>query len=93
MVDSEYMFLIAMAQNTNRPLEVLMFLGEYFKRHLKESFKVTNSIDDPDSKGGEELNEFFITAEAMNFLAIGNKMFTDNARQELRISIAVSRCP
>ena len=41
MDETEYMFLIAMAQNTNRPLEVLMFLGEYFKRHLKESFKVT----------------------------------------------------
>ena len=79
MMDSEYMFLIAMAQNTDRPLEVLMFLGEYFKRHLKESIKVINSIDDPENKA-EELNDFFITAEVMNFLAIGNKSFTDNAR-------------
>lgn len=80
MVESEYMFLIAMAQNTNRPLEVLMFLGEYFKRHLKESFKVIHANNDPDNKVDEDLNDFFITAEAMNFLAIGNKMFTDNSR-------------
>ena len=46
MDDTEYMFLIAMAQNTKRPLEVLMFLGEYFKRHLIESFKVIQSQDD-----------------------------------------------
>lgn len=94
MDETEYMFLIAMAQNTNRPLEVLMFLGEYFKRHLKESFKVTLAKQDEESKDENmELNDFFITADAMNFLAIGNKMFTDTSRQELRISIAVSRCP
>ena len=82
-----------MAQRSDRPLEVLMFLGEYFKRHLKESFKVIKANSDAESKGDEELQDFFITADALNFLAIGNKMFTDNSRQELRISIAVSRCP
>jgi len=92
MVESEYMFLIAMAQNTNRPLEVLMFLGEYFKRHLKDSYKVISANNDAD-KVDEELNDFFVTADVMNFLAIGNKKFTDNSRQELRISMAVSRSP
>ena len=94
MTEEEYFFMIAMAQNTNRPYDMLMFLGRYFWNHLVAINKVTQ--ENKKLKHNEPKNEissFYFTPQMFNFLANANKMITDNARQELRISIALTRNP
>ena len=99
MTEEEFVFLIAMAQSTQRPKDMLLFLGRYFWNHLGAIFKVAQ--EDKKQKPGavrllgarNEISNFYFTPQIFNFMANANKLVTDNARQELRISIALTRNP
>ena len=94
MTEEEFVFLIAMAQSTRRPKDMLLFLGRYFWNHLVAINKVTQ--ENKKAKKGEaatEISNFYFTPQIFNFMANANKEITDNARQELRISIALTRNP
>ena len=83
-----------------------MFLGEYFKNHISLTRQIALNIDKKKDEGEEKedevdeglssitvLEEFYLSHEVMNSLGIASKMLVDNLRQELRISIALSRSP
>jgi hypothetical protein len=68
--------------------------------------QIAQNIDKKKEDAGEEkeevdeglssittLDQFYLTHEVMNSLGIASKMLVDNLRQELRISIALSRSP
>jgi len=44
MSDHEFMFLINTAEHINRPVDMLMLLGEYFKVVITETSKVHDNI-------------------------------------------------
>lgn len=44
MSDHEFMFLINTAEHINRPVDMLMLLGEYFKIVIIETNKVNDNI-------------------------------------------------
>ena len=70
---------------------MLMFLGEYFKLLAKKTDEVQQDIAQERSNSVQE--DFFLTTEILNSLAVAIKMYIDDARQELRISIALARNP
>jgi hypothetical protein len=73
-----------------RPMDMLMFIGEYFKLHVDETERVVK--ENTDDKSSVQ-DAFFLTADILNSLATAIKMYIDDARQELRISIALARNP
>lgn len=45
MGSDEFMFLINTAEHIDRPVDMLMLLGEYFKVTIKETNSIQNNID------------------------------------------------
>ena len=92
MQDSDIMYMINVSEQVERPKDMLMFLGEYFKAVIDRTQKVYN--DNKDEKESQKQQvDFFITYEIMNSLGTACKMYIDRQRQELRMSIALSRSP
>ena len=86
------MYMINVSEQVQRPKDMLMFLGEYFKAVIDRTQKVYN--DNKDEKESQKTQvDFFITFEIMNSLGTACKMYIDRQRQELRMSIALSRSP
>lgn len=84
--------MINVAEHCKRPKDMLMFLGEYFKNVIKE----TNEIEDKRKtiqKGMFFQEKFLITNEIMNSLGTACKMYLENLKHELRLSIALIRNP
>ena len=82
--------MIAVAEQMKRPVDMLMFLGEYFKKHLEE----TGDVDDKRRNNkSAELENFFLSPDILNSLGTACKMYIDDCRQELRIAIALARNP
>ena len=72
---------------------MLMFLGEYFKGVIMHTNEIQTKID---TKGGKKTfsqEKFFITDEIMDSLGTACKLYMQNLRQELRLSIALCRNP
>lgn len=101
-----FMFFVNLSEQAKRPKDMFMFLGEYFKNHISLTRQIAQNIDKKKEDAGEEkeevdeglssittLDQFYLTHEVMNSLGIASKMLVDNLRQELRISIALSRSP
>jgi hypothetical protein len=44
MNEEELIFMINTSEHLKRPSDMLMFLGEYFKEHIKKTEKIKNSI-------------------------------------------------
>jgi hypothetical protein len=71
---------------------MLMLLGRYFKMVIQWTARIENNIQqDKDSLKSQR--DFFLSKEVLNYLSSAAKMYIENARQELRISIALSRNP
>lgn len=45
---------------------MLMFLGEYFKAHIKQGEIVSNNVAKNEDKGPRELDKFYITFDILN---------------------------
>ena len=93
MSEEMLMFLINTSEHVKRPKDMLMFIGEYFKEHIKLCAKVKTSIEKNDSKGDKDLSRYYITYDLLNLLGTACKQFIMKPRQELRIAIALSRNP
>lgn len=92
--EEELIFLINVAEHVRRPRDMLMFLGEYFKKTVEETVYINTNIAQPESnKGKKKQDTFFITNDIINYLGTACKMYVENQRQELRISIALYRNP
>ena len=88
--------MVNVSEQVKRPQDMLMFLGEYFKEVIYRTQKISDAIKEGDSKKGNSVkqqSDFYITYEIMNSLGTACKMFLENPRQELRISIALARNP
>ena len=84
--------MINVSEHVNRPHDMLMFLGEYFKEHIRLCEKIDITLQ-KDDKGPRELDKYFTTFDILNQLGTACKKFIEKPRQELRISIALSRKP
>ena len=93
--EEDMIFMINTSEHVNRPQDMLMFLGEYFKTHLYKMKQASDNIlkTDQTVKGPKELSSYYITHDILNSLSTARKQFIENPRQELRISIALSRKP
>lgn len=90
--EEDIIFMINVSEHVNRPHDMLMFLGEFFKEHIRRCEKIDQTIQ-KDDKGPRELDRYFITFDIINQLGTACKKFIEKPRQELRISIALSRKP
>ena len=94
--EEDLLFMVNVSEQVKRPQDMLMFLGEYFKEVIYRTQKISDAIKEGDSKKGNSVkqqSDFYITYEIMNSLGTACKMFLENPRQELRISIALARNP
>ena len=70
------MYMINVSEQVERPKDMLMFLGEYFKAVIDRTQKVHN--DNKDEKESQKTQvDFFITYEIMNSLGTACKMYID----------------
>ena len=88
--DSDLIFMINTAQHVKRPVDMLMFLGEYFKNMIKTTGQIEAELE---AGTTSVQDDYFLTNEILNSLAVAIKMYIDDPRQELRISIALARNP
>lgn len=95
MEQEDIMFMINTSEHVKRPQDMLMFIGEYFKTHIQSCAKILNAASNKDNKEPAKLHldSWYITNEILNSLGTACKLFIENPRQELRISIALSRKP
>lgn len=73
-----------------------MFLGEYFKYSFYETEEVhknTSGINESNRSSHKKQDKFFLTTDIINYLGTACKMYIEDLRQELRISIALYRNP
>lgn len=83
--EEELMLLIATSKHVGKPRDMLMFLGEYFKKSVEETLKA--------HKNEEDQGRFYISKDIISYLGAACQMYIDKLRQELRISIALYRQP
>ena len=67
-----------MAEHLGRPHDMLMFLGEYFKRNVIETDQVTKG--GPQESNSKKLDKFYVTSDIMNFLGTASKLYIENLR-------------
>lgn len=93
--EEELIFMINLSEHVKRPKDMLMFLGEYFKKTVYETKYISKNNLEGESanKAKKKQDSFFITADIMNYLGTACKMYIEDLRQELRISIALWRNP
>lgn len=93
MNESDLMFMINVSEHIKRPVDMLMYLGEYFKQHIREN----NTAHANEAKTSEDVkreqDSFYLTHDIINLLGTACKQFIEKPRQELRISMALSRKP
>jgi len=89
--EEELKFMIDVAEHVNRPSDMLMFLGEYFKENIKLQDSVKKSYSGNNAK--KDFDKYYISSDILNSLGTACKKFIENHRQQLRISIAISRKP
>ena len=79
--EEDLTFMISVSEHVDRPDDMLMFLGEYFKQHIIKTDKIYKGLTNTDSyKGPKELDSYFITAEILNSLATACKKFIEKPR-------------
>lgn len=77
MTDDTLIFMVNTAQAMKRPIDMLMFIGEYFKLHVDETERVIK--ENTDDKSSVQ-DAFFLTSGILNSLATAIKMYVDDAR-------------
>jgi hypothetical protein len=93
MSEEDLVFMINVSEHVQKPNDMLMFLGEYFKKHIGLCLKIDDDSKKDDHKANKELGSYYITDDILNQLGSACKMFIEKPRQQLRISIALSRKP
>jgi hypothetical protein len=58
--------MINVSEHVNRPHDMLMFLGEYFKEHIKRCIKVEEAVKKNSTDQSKELDKYFITHDILN---------------------------
>lgn len=92
--EEQLKFLINMSEHVGRPEDMLMFLGEYFKQNLIQTLSIEKqNLAKSEGSTMQKLDKFFMSSDIMNFFGTACKMYIENLRQELRISIALWRNP
>lgn len=92
--EDEIIFLINVAEHVKRPKDMFMFLGEYFKFNIIETTTIHNNNLNEAGRGGKRKQDnFFVTSDILNYLGTASKLYIEQLRQELRISIALFRNP
>lgn len=59
--DEELMYMINLAEHVERPIDMLMFLGEYFKEVIFTTDKVSRNIESKKEDAVKEIGSFYIT--------------------------------
>ena len=90
--EDDIVFMINLAEHVQRPQDMLMFLGEYFKENIFHTERVSTNIKENKS-GSKEQTKFYFSPDILNSLGSACKMYIEAPRQQLRISIALSRSP
>lgn len=90
--EDDIVFMVNLSEHVQRPQDMLMFLGEYFKENIFHTERVSTNIKENKS-GIKEQNKFYFSPDILNSLGSACKMYIENPRQQLRISIALSRSP
>lgn len=85
--------MINVAEHVQRPVDMLMFLGEYFKEIIYQTEKISDNIKKSKKDGANEQANYYITNEIINSLGTACKQYIEAPRQQLRLSIALARNP
>jgi hypothetical protein len=70
------MFLLDLAEMSERPEDMMMLVGEYFKCIIEKT-RIINSNIINNSEGNRELKNFYINYDILNYLATACKMMVD----------------
>jgi hypothetical protein len=92
LTEENIMFMINVAEQCDRPDDMLMFLVEYFKQTIDKTLTIYDQ-NNVNKEGRVHQQDFLMNKDVMNSLAIACKKYIENSRQELRISIALARNP
>eukprot|EP00356_Strombidium_inclinatum_P015164 CAMPEP_0170482330 /NCGR_PEP_ID=MMETSP0208-20121228/2393_1 /TAXON_ID=197538 /ORGANISM="Strombidium inclinatum, Strain S3" /LENGTH=402 /DNA_ID=CAMNT_0010755157 /DNA_START=112 /DNA_END=1317 /DNA_ORIENTATION=- len=93
LTEDDIIFMINVSEQCKRPGDMLMFLGEYFKEIIFRTEKINDAIQKDKQNVVKQQSDFYVTMDVLNYLGTASKMFIENPRQELRISIALARNP
>lgn len=93
LTEDDIVFMINVSEQVKRSADMLMFLGEYFKEVIFRTEKINDAITKDKQNVSKQQSDFYITKDILNYLGTASKMFIENPRQELRISIALARSP
>ena len=80
MSEDEFMFLINTAEHIERPVDMLMLLGEYFKVVIMETGLIHSNIQNKKTSYAQKQDKFYITPELMNSLGIACKKYIEAPR-------------
>lgn len=53
--------MINVSEHVDKPNDMLMFLGEYFKEHINRSNDVMNNIKEAKENAKKELDSYYIS--------------------------------
>lgn len=91
--EDEIIFMINVSEHVKRPIDMLMFLGEYFKEVIYQTDRIHTNITKNTANSNREQHIFYLYHDIMNSLGTACKQYIEAPRQQLRISIALSRNP
>lgn len=82
--EEELIFCINLSEHVKKPKDMLMFLGEYFKKTLQITEMVHQTMNDPhlksSNKGKNKQDAFYVTADIMNYFGTACKMYLEDLR-------------
>lgn len=70
--------MINISEHVQRPEDMLMFLGEYFKVVILRTETIAENKKN--ENGLQQQMDFFLTYEIINYLGTACKMFVENPR-------------
>lgn len=85
--------MINVSEHVQRPQDMLMFLGEYFKALIHMTGKINENLSEKKQNGRQALDQFYLTNDILSQLGTACKLYIEKLRQELRITIALIRNP
>ena len=76
--EDDIILMINVSEHVQRPEDMLMFLGEYFKVVILRTETIAENIKN--ENGLQQQMDFFLTYEIINYLGTACKMFVENPR-------------
>ena len=81
MSEEELIFMVNVSEQANRPADMMMYLGEYFKEAISTCDQIHSNINRiNDKKGKMEQENFYVTEALINSLGTACKELLEGER-------------